>query len=951
MKKIILFTILLTAFCNTYAQTYRFTYKFTARANSGPDFGSGTTYSVKYANGTSEVLYNINASHPRVQNLVENVVVDLLISSPVIELNILRYGYVTSMGGGSQTRKYNLRSCLKPSTPQISDLGITTNLNITQYPLENLRSLNTSVGNEFPECQSKTFTAYNNCTENMEYSVHYKTSISGPEIQLKPFGNHGRQFTLNGSDFTGVRTNSNIFIFLRYLNNDSSSNNTSDAIILKYEPCSPELDGPVVDIQPSCSNSINTTDNNNGSFTITFDRELDASKQEKMNLQVFRQIGTSFDGYASKVIQKSDFSGRSYTWTPRNLPSGTYKIFWQTKSNNQSFDNINSVPDAYDESNPFTLTTPPILSVTGNTSLVQCAGGNDGSITAVPSGGTPPYQYSIDNGSNWQTNTLFSGLSKGDYTLLVQDSKGCQVNSTTITVAERFISIPNVINLPLTQSPTLIDGNNGRIAISVTGGSGSYTSYQWTKDGNPFSLPSGSTNTNLINLFEGIYTVTVTDTNGCDSTTQTFILEDPLPIDINIRMTPDVVDCSDSKVNLIASATEGYLNPGSDYTYLWNDGTTEPTLLNVGIGTYQVIVTDDGGNTQIQEFKVEGPEVITVTTFDKKELSCRNGSDAGIKINITGGTGTYTTTWENLQDPSFSTTGTELKNVKAGLYIYRIVDQNGCLATNIDTPVEFVNPPQFIIDLGEDPFFCEGQIVNISAEIQDPGAVYSWTSDNGFTSTDPEINVDQEGTYTVTVTSGKGCVAQDSIVVKETIKEIKAEFLYANQVFTNEKFVIIDVTFPIPDQIKWILPKEANVITQDQDLTELYFEKPGEYQITMIAKLGDCQDTYSQKVLVIEGETANNPEETQLEQLVNIKQFKVFPNPSSGQFNIQIELKEEKDISIKIFNLADNSLINQQKLTKQNKYDIPFDLQAASGVYAIVLETPYGKEIRKMIIN
>ncbi len=952
MKKIFLLIILLLGTYNSYAQSYRFTYKFTAFANSGPDFGSGMRFILKDANGTTTQIYAINASHPTVQNLREDVTYDVLVNTPFVELSIVTFGYVTSMGGSSQTRRYNLNSCLKPSDTQTSDIGTTVNFNITQYPLENFRSLNMSVGNEFPECQTKTLTAYSNCTENMEYSAHYKTSISGPETELIPFGNHGTQFSLDGSDFVSVPVNSNIYIFLRYLENDSSSSNASDAIIFKYEPCSPELEGPPRPIQPTCINSDNNSDNNNGSFTITFNRELDDTKQEKMNLVVLLKEGNNFNAIEADVLTKNRFTNRSFTWDLVGLPAGTYKVGWQTKSNNEAFDDINNVPDAYAESTPFTLTAPPALSVSGSGNNVTCAGGNDGSITAIANGGTPPYTYAID-GTTFQSGTLFDELSKGDYTITIKDKNDCITTSDVITISEVFPNPPNVIGLPgLITDPTTIDGNNGVITISVSGGSGSYPTYTWTKDNNVFTPPDGSTNTRLIDLFEGVYTVVVTDSNGCSSEEESFTLTDPEPIEITISMSPDVVDCADAQVNLTAKASKGYLATDSDYTYTWNNGTMGPTLFSVGIGTYEVTVTDDGGNSNQREFIVQGPDPIRVTVTDTKELSCRDGSDAAIRLDILGGTGDYVITWENLLDPDFSAFGPAIENIGFGAYIYRVVDQNGCPVTNTSNPIEVNNPSPFTIDLGEDPFFCEGQTVTLSAAISDPDASYSWTSTTGFASTDPDITVTQEGTYTATVTSGKGCVAKDDIEVIENIKEIAAAFLYASQVFTNERFVVVDVTFPVPEAIEWILPQQAQIVSQDQDLIELYFENPGSYEIAMIAKLGTCQDTYTQKVLVLqketlEGQDTQNPEP----QLANIQEFTVYPNPSDGQFSAKVVLAAPKEVSVKVFNLTNNTLLTQVKETGKSEYNIPFSFNAASGIYAVVLETQYGNAIRKVVVR
>ncbi|MBG6133204.1 hypothetical protein IWQ47_004612 [Aquimarina sp. EL_43] len=850
-------------------------------------------------------------------------------------------------------------NCNRTTETNINDSNCLTHIqypscsgfNISKIDLYKIESLQTLNPTPREICPSKNIVLnVFSCTNPYPYAIEYMYSGIG-WTSLIGTGTHGSNYTIKYSDIPNLSGKPNVSFRIKY-----HTGAVSKPIIYEVLNCSPALD---TNISPNPAPSNPTCSyNNDGSFTVIFDRELDDSVSEKMNLQVYKQIdgGTTFDGYESKVLTKSDFTGPSYTWNPKNLPGGIYKLFWQTKSNNGGFDDIGTNPDAYDESSPFTLTAPPVLSVSGTPSPVQCFGGNDGSITVTPNGGTPGtsplYEYSIDNGISWQEETLFDTLTKGDYTILIKDKNGCESSSAIITVDELFPTIPNVIGVPGSiTSPTLINGNNGHIAISVSSGSGNYTNYAWTKDGNPFTPPSGSTNTNIINLYEGVYTIIVTDSNGCSSDIETFTLTDPEPIQITINMTPNTVNCSDTKVNLIASAIGGFLNSGGDYSYLWDDGTSGASLTNVGIGTYQVTVTDDGGNTQNRTFNVNGPNPITVTLANKKELSCRDGNDAAIQLNIQGGTGDYVITWENIVDPNFSALGNELKNVGFGSYVYRVVDQNGCVVTNSSQPIEFTNPPLFSIDLGEDPFFCEGQTVNISATIQDPNASYNWTSDTGFTSTNPEINVDQQGTYTVSVTSGKGCIAQDSITVIENIKEINAEFLYASQVFTNEKFVIIDVTYPIPDQIQWIMPEQATIVMQDQDLIELYFNKPGEYDISMISKLGNCQDTFTQKVLVLQKEiTDDQNQNSQNQQLGNIREFSVYPNPSGGKFFVKITLKEQKDISIKVFNLANNAILTHKKQSGKKQYEIPFTLQVPSGVYAVVLETPYGNTIRKVIV-
>ncbi|MBG6153957.1 hypothetical protein IWQ47_005293, partial [Aquimarina sp. EL_43] len=92
-------------------------------------------------------------------------------------------------------------------------------------------------------------------------------------------------------------------------------------------------------------------------------------------------------------------------------------------------------------------------------------------------------------------------------------------------------------------------------------------------------------------------------------------------------------------------------------------------------------------------------------------------------------------------------------------------------------------------------------------------------------------------------------------------------------------------------------------------------------------------------------------QDNQNQQSGNIKEFSVYPNPSDGKFFVKVALKEQKDISIKVFSLANNTILDQKKQSGKKQYEIPFTLQMPSGVYAVVLETPYGNHIRKVIMK
>ena len=57
-----------------------------------------------------------------------------------------------------------------------------------------------------------------------------------------------------------------------------------------------------------------------------------------------------------------------------------------------------------------------------------------GEFNISVSGGVPPYEYSIDNGSSWVSTSNFSGLSFGSYDVLVRDNASCSTNVQVVDI-------------------------------------------------------------------------------------------------------------------------------------------------------------------------------------------------------------------------------------------------------------------------------------------------------------------------------------------------------------------------------------------------------------------------------------------------------------------------------------------------------------------------------------
>lgn len=133
---------------------------------------------------------------------------------------------------------------------------------------------------------------------------------------------------------------------------------------------------------------------------------------------------------------------------------------------------------------------------------INCFGANDGTISLSVSGGTPPFQYSID-GSTFQDSNTFSDLPPGGYMITVLDAEGFTLMSSQLTLSNPSILFVN----------TTVDGNN--LTVNANGGTGTV---MYSIDGINFQT------SNMFNGLEsGDYTVTVQDQNGCMANTDVSI--------------------------------------------------------------------------------------------------------------------------------------------------------------------------------------------------------------------------------------------------------------------------------------------------------------------------------------------------------------------------------------------------------------------------------------------
>jgi uncharacterized repeat protein (TIGR01451 family) len=271
------------------------------------------------------------------------------------------------------------------------------------------------------------------------------------------------------------------------------------------------------------------------------------------------------------------FSGIAVT----NVPAGTYTV---TVTDNSGCT----------ESQQILLSNLGIMNVSPTIVDVSCQV-RKGSIAVSVTGGKPPYKY------NWSQNNVNIGngnsiqnLSPGTYDIKITDSSGC--------VTFKTYEVKNLAIAPLFRKIDLVcNSQKGRIQLdSISGGTPPYH----------FAWSNGKTTPSIDSLAVGTYTVTITDAQNC-SATETFSLS-------FIQYSPNFYVQVEEKTPNCATTGDLFAkvhNGHAPFTYLWNNGASDPFIKNMPQGFYSVTVTDSNGCVAKGQAKIQPFCLNTISGF------------------------------------------------------------------------------------------------------------------------------------------------------------------------------------------------------------------------------------------------------------------------------------------------------------------------------------------------
>ena len=459
------------------------------------------------------------------------------------------------------------------------------------------------------------------------------------------------------------------------------------------------------------------------------------------------QCNGSCDGSATASITTGSTAPYNYSWSNGSTTNNTNSLTDNVSGLCSGTISVTVTDDNGCSANAsVTLTDPPALSISIMNITNAICGQANGAIDIATSGGTGGYTYTWSPAPAVSGQEDQTGLNANTYSVTATDTNGCTATNSA-TVGDNPGA---VVQITGSTNPLCNGDCNGDATATITTLSTGPYDYQWSSGGS-------TSNTNSItdqetNLCAGtVYTVTLTDANGCTST-DNIVLTEPTVVSASISSQTDV-SCNGGNDGTATVTGSGGTSP---YTYLWQNSQTTQTATGLGVGTYSVTVTDNNGCEAVTTVTINEPTALLVSMSSTNDI-CGN-SNGTATATPSGGTSPYTYLWSDGQTSATAT------GLTGGSYDVTVTDANGCTAFGNVSVIQ--QPGQSISISSYSDVTCNGGNDG-QATVSISGGTAPFTtawSSGGSGLTETGLSA---GTYTVTVTDANGCTDNTSVTIGE----------------------------------------------------------------------------------------------------------------------------------------------------------------------------------------
>jgi len=280
-------------------------------------------------------------------------------------------------------------------------------------------------------------------------------------------------------------------------------------------------------------------------------------------------------------------------------------------------------------------------------------------IQANVTGGTQPYRYQLDMGT-LQSGNIFRDLNEQSYKVSVLDTNECTLTQNDVIVKISLMKIDSA-------NATSICFGQGSGKISIYASSGQ-TPFSYALDNGAFGTVSV-----FSGRAPGKYVVRAKDVGNC-------IISD----------TVQIFDGGNFTIHTAAIFNQlcSYTNDGlidieltdadvmNQYQYDWSNGKTTQDINQLSEGTYKLKITDRYDCEKETDFIIISPPQLELSV-ESNNTAC-NKNEGSLRHTASGGTGSLTIEWTD----SIGTPLDITNDLKSGKYFCRVLDQNGCVATD-----------------------------------------------------------------------------------------------------------------------------------------------------------------------------------------------------------------------------------------------------------------------------
>lgn len=284
-----------------------------------------------------------------------------------------------------------------------------------------------------------------------------------------------------------------------------------------------------------------------------------------------------------------------------------------------------------------------------------CHNTTDGSAAITVSSGTAPYTFQWADG---ETSPIRLDIAPGSYYFTVTDASGC------LSADSLVVGGPPAPTITSLTTDATCNASDGSATVVASGGTPAFI-YFWDAS---TGFQTGETATGLA---AGTYSLTITESNGCETTETVAVNNLNAP---TVLVSGTDIPCFGGDEGFVSLNVTGGTAP---YVYAWSNGTSGQNLIGVTAGVYTVTVTDDALCAVVLQETVVQPDAALNITSNVNDVSAAGNCDGSVTASVFGGTEPYSYQWN---DPNGSTQSSAF-DLCVGDFEVIVTDAQGCVSS------------------------------------------------------------------------------------------------------------------------------------------------------------------------------------------------------------------------------------------------------------------------------